>query len=112
MESAARDESRLHTAPGGGHEARTVDVVPRLVARILVRRLLLLLLLRLAGRVPVPRHAERLEQRKRAADPPRIAPVHELVRAPPEPAELHRAALHAHEPPQEALLVDARALRH
>lgn len=82
----------------------TIDIVPRML--MLALRLALLpvaLLMRMPPDAQPPFH-----ERHAPADPPTIAPVHQLVRAPAEAAELRGAALHLREPAQEARGVDAR----
>lgn len=57
---------------------------------------------------PAP-NPQRAQQRKAPADPPTIAPIHQLIRAPLQPAQLRRPALQAREPPRERPQVHLRA---
>lgn len=53
-------------------------------------------------------HSQGLEQRKRATNPPRVAPIDELVSATLETTKVRLAALHMHQPPQQPPRIDVR----
>ena len=83
----------------------TIHIIPNPLRRPTINRHLILI------RILQLSNSKSLKQSKRTPTPPRITPIHKLIRPAFKPTQLNIHSLHMHKPPQQIPHIDLLHLR-